>query len=580
MAREESWASRLAVLQAELRADVSSLSDLRAVSARAPVLERLLADLERHIRRSDRAAVIAIVGATGAGKSALLNALAGSPIAQEGVDRPTTRQPVIYAPDDVDVTELLAGLPGGASTVHPLLVRYDPTAGPWTAQVLIDTPDLNSVAEQHRAMVEALAERSDALVVVLHHQSVVEESPVSFLDHFARRRGLLFVLNRADELITHSRTALMRQIRDLAERRWGAGTAPVVCVSAKLAQLQPDPSWIELRQVLLQMVRESSLDGLRRHNVLGAAEEIAAIFESVRREIEDDLRSTCAEVSESAQRLTRRMTDEISTRMSLRQDELGRLFSLEAAARWDGPGGWALRAGGLAALGAGAGAMLWRRSPLVATGTAVGALAIDEVQRAFQKRRALAAEGLLPSREDFDAFYADAFSGLRVRVARLTGNAQALDLPGSERVFDLAAGALGRSWERLVDVDLPLAAERSALRWIRWLLDAPVYALAVWVTYLVAAGFVQGRYTGMDFLVNALLLVLAYLLLVRFAVRRALGWRARRLLRQATRAAIEVFRAELDGLRERVEQNARRHLRSVDRLCGLRDRWKERIGAA
>jgi ATPase subunit of ABC transporter with duplicated ATPase domains len=51
--------------------------------------------------------VITLVGSTGAGKSTLLNALAGRRIAQEGVDRPTTREPVVYAPEDADLGELV-----------------------------------------------------------------------------------------------------------------------------------------------------------------------------------------------------------------------------------------------------------------------------------------------------------------------------------------------------------------------------------------------------------------------------------------------------------------------------------------
>jgi GTPase Era involved in 16S rRNA processing len=172
--------------------------------------------------------VITLVGATGAGKSTLLNALAGRRIAQEGVDRPTTRQPVIYAPLDADVGELTGEAvrqpDGRDSEGVPDVVRYDAASGPWTAQVLIDAPDMNSIDEQHRAVVGALAERSDVLVIVLHHQSVLEEASVSFVDAFAGRRQLLFVLNRADELTGAARAALLAQIRQLAATRWRART--------------------------------------------------------------------------------------------------------------------------------------------------------------------------------------------------------------------------------------------------------------------------------------------------------------------------------------------------------------------
>src|SRR5690349_13625232 len=96
----------LEALRRRLHAQVDVVAPLRAVAERRPELDGLLADLDRQIARVQRAAVITLVGATGAGKSTLLNALAGRRIAQEGVDRPTTRQPVIYAPLDADVAEL------------------------------------------------------------------------------------------------------------------------------------------------------------------------------------------------------------------------------------------------------------------------------------------------------------------------------------------------------------------------------------------------------------------------------------------------------------------------------------------
>jgi hypothetical protein len=61
-----------------------------------------------------------------------------------------------------------------------------------------------------------------------------------------------------------------------------------------------------------------------------------------------------------------------------------------------------------------------------------------------------------------------------------------------------------------------------------------VYALAVWVLYLVARGFIEGTYVGFDFLMNAAL-ILAYLFAVRFVARRGSCWRARRLLADVIR---------------------------------------------
>src|SRR5262245_3957965 len=286
--------SQLDRLRARLRDDLAVVARLRAVAQRRGELDRLLTDLDRQIERVQRAAVITLVGATGAGKSTLLNALAGRRIAREGIDRPSTRRPVIYAPHDADLSELAVSEvdrpEGRESEGGPEVVRYDAASGPWTAQVLIDAPDMNSIDEQHRATVTALAERSDVLVVVLHHQSVLEEASVSFVDAFAGRRQLVFVLNRADELTRDARDALLEQIRQLAASRWRAGRAPVLALSARAAQSQPHADgWAEFCRALHDLVRESAITGVRRLNALGTAPRLGSLFAAVRDETAEDL---------------------------------------------------------------------------------------------------------------------------------------------------------------------------------------------------------------------------------------------------------------------------------------------------
>jgi energy-coupling factor transporter ATP-binding protein EcfA2 len=341
-------------LRTRLHEDVAVVTRLRAVTQRRGELDRLLGDLDRQVARVQRAAVITLVGATGAGKSTLLNALAGRRIAQEGVDRPTTRQPVIYAPHDADVGELVGpevDRPEGRdSEGGPRVVRYDATSGPWTAQVLIDAPDMNSIDEQHRATVAALAERSDVLVVVLHHQSVLEEVSVSFVDAFAGRRQLLFALNRTDELTPGARDALLEQIRQLAATRWRAPQAPVLGISARAAQSEPRADgWAAFCVALHELVRESAITGVRRLNALGTAARIGTLFAAVRDDTADDLAALPADAAIGLDALGERCAAEVADRLALRRADLGALLWSEAAKRWDGPGGWAVRSSGLSA---------------------------------------------------------------------------------------------------------------------------------------------------------------------------------------------------------------------------------------
>jgi hypothetical protein len=579
--RRSEWSVRLGELRDLLRSDVARVADLRAVAARQKELGVLLDDLDHQLLRATRAAVITIVGATGAGKSALLNALVGRPIAEEGINRPTTWQPVVYAPQDADLGQLLEHEPGAPGPAQHLpgakVVRYDPAVGAWTAEVVIDTPDVNSVAEAHRETVTTLAERSDILVVVLHRQSIVEESPVSFIDRFARRRTLVFVLNRIDELTDRAREVLQEQMRQLAVSRWGAAQAPVVAVSARLAQVQPGAEWVEFREILSRMVRDSALKGVRRHNALGVVEQIAELFESVYSATAADLESLPAGVATGLTQLVQQTTCEVSERLSLRRNDLCRMLWSQVADRWDGPGGWALRAGSLSTLGMGAGALLVRRSPLLAAGTAAGGIAAERVREVTEHRQFTSVEGLLPSPGDFVGWYGEALSASRVTAARLAGGPEALVIPTAEAASATAAAAVEEVWNVLVNRDLLVAAEHSSLRFFRVLLDLPVYALAGWIIYRVAVGFVAGEYVGVDFLLNACLLAGAYLLAVRYGIRRALSLRAGRLLRQVTVRCRTEIASRFDRVQEGVQARTRSKLDALRRLSELAESWRNRL---
>ncbi|NND83948.1 MAG: GTPase domain-containing protein, partial [Acidimicrobiia bacterium] len=134
-----------------------------------------------------------LAGATGVGKSTLLNGLASRRVSDASVLRPTTTQPVVWchpahAPAFGDRTF------GG---VRPTVVADE---RPELANlVLIDAPDFDSAAPGHREVADALLMAADVVVFV--------SSPARFgdaegwqrvLDGLGREVPMLHVLNRAD----------------------------------------------------------------------------------------------------------------------------------------------------------------------------------------------------------------------------------------------------------------------------------------------------------------------------------------------------------------------------------------------
>lgn len=582
MTNERTLAARgeLGRLHRELEKDLGSIAVLRAVADRGEELEVFEADLAEQLDRASSAAVVCLVGSTGAGKSTLLNALVGRDIAVEGVDRPTTSAPVIYRPADADISELVAGLPGEA----PRVVTYDPRDGGaadafWRGQILIDAPDTNSIETGHRAVVGELAARSDVLVVVSHRQSVAELSSAAFVDLFAGRRGMVFVLGRSDELDAAADRDLRAQLEGLTRDRWGAEGAPVLSISARRGKEGPESGGLpELRRVLGDLISKERLGSVRRQNAVGNVARIGAEIAEVSPQIEASSERLRAGLEAGAAGWCGRTVGLVNERLDQRKADLTRMLWNDAAKVWDGPGGYALRVGGIGTLGLGAGAAVARRNPLLAAGLAAGSLAASRVQGAVRDRAFESTSGLLPGSAELDELQRDAFVDARLAASDLAVDEAAPSLtPGGAELAAGAAAAVDEAWDRLLRVDLPREARRGVPRFLRTLVDLPVFGLGAWVLFRTVEGFIAEEYIGVDFLISATIIALAWLFGARVLVRARFAGRSASLLAQV-RGDIEqrvgaAAGRSIQGPLERVEA-----LLGSTRRVELADRaWRRRL---
>src|SRR5687767_5138380 len=153
----------------------------------------------------DAPVLMVVGGSTGAGKSTLVNSLVGSVVSPAGVLRPTTRAPVLAChPADIRWFEDERILPGLARATGgeaaPGELHIVPTSALPSGLALLDSPDIDSVLAENRALANQLLAAADAWLFVTTAARYADAVPWEFL-HAARDRGtsLSIVLNRVPE---------------------------------------------------------------------------------------------------------------------------------------------------------------------------------------------------------------------------------------------------------------------------------------------------------------------------------------------------------------------------------------------
>jgi GTP-binding protein EngB required for normal cell division len=166
------------------RADEALIDQAQALGNRA----------DRRLALSGDTTVVAIAGATGAGKSTLFNALSRTALAETGVRRPTTSQSMSVTFGASDTSELLSwlGIPR----------RHSAPGRDLTDLVLIDLPDYDSTVERHRDEVDRLVSLVDVILWVVDPQKYADAAlheryliPLS-----SHSDVMLFVLNQIDRV--------------------------------------------------------------------------------------------------------------------------------------------------------------------------------------------------------------------------------------------------------------------------------------------------------------------------------------------------------------------------------------------
>ncbi len=198
-ARLESLATAVAL--AEGRLDAADVDQASSIVDKAG--ERL--------RHGTTHTLVALLGATGSGKSSMANAIAQSDIATTGVRRPTTSSTLALVWGDHDAGPLLHWL--DVDNRH--VVDAD-AASPLAGMVLLDVPDHDSVAVAHRLEMERIAEHADLLIWVTDPEKYADEAMHHYLRLLSRHGAVtLMLLNKTDRLTPEDLAACVADLRRL-----------------------------------------------------------------------------------------------------------------------------------------------------------------------------------------------------------------------------------------------------------------------------------------------------------------------------------------------------------------------------
>ncbi len=181
-----------------LRAERETLHRLQEILAEAKAAESDRAALRDALLQLDDFFLVVVVGEFNAGKSALINALLGDRVLEEGVTPTTTQVNVIRYGETPD-----------RRVVNAWLHEIDAPAPLLRELSVVDTPGVNAILREHEAITRRFLPRADLVLFVTSADRPFTESERLFLQAIRDwGKKVVLIINKID---------ILRQESDLAE---------------------------------------------------------------------------------------------------------------------------------------------------------------------------------------------------------------------------------------------------------------------------------------------------------------------------------------------------------------------------
>jgi len=540
----------------------STLADLSLWLPATPLIKQCdeaIRMIDGIAERFERKLVVTIVGPCGAGKSSLLNALAGiDDLSPAGHQRPTTGHVIVFSSEVQDAGQLVANL--GSDFVE---VKSSPAAALLEHVLIIDTPDTDSMAyRKHAPLVREAIARSDMLICVFDSENPKRKDHVDFLAPFIRKfngESLVSVINKCDRQDeTELKKRILPDFSAYIQAAWQTSVDRTLCVSAR--RHLKDPQWDQTAGPKHDFDQFEELQNLIFDNINRAGYVVDRRFEnarSLRDFIFDEVGREVADYSTSL--VTARQKIREAERKSfleavtaMKNDDSRQLFGIglmvyqKLAQRWVGPMGWMIA--------------IWARLLIFGTGMAAlfrfgrpvtQIMGMISAWRHFKESKSATADARNDERV-----------GAGLRTYRLTTMSNWPDIAESligggfngavRRVEDaLPAGEtlsekLAGIWSGTLESEIERVSRRLSGILLQIVFNLPVFGILGYSGWITVKGFLWGEYLAGAFFLHAFWSIGIILLLSFFifqaCVRLAAG------PERVTTQAFEKMKRQADQL--------------------------------
>lgn len=272
--------------------DLHTLNAIRVpgLTDHATEIIRLAEDIQKHTaiylyKQALPCLCVVFIGGTGTGKSTLFNALCGASLSEAGVERPKTGGAVAYVHEDCPID---TGFPFPSLSIE----RYRANASrPATGSpaaftvmthghealshlMIVDTPDLDSVAAPHRKLAQDLQHLSDAVLFVMSPEKYADQVPHLFLQTLLDAALPLYILfNKADMHISDSEIRKVLRPRDGDLNHKPLWRIPYVA-DPDWRSILNTPGFQSVKAAVMQRLSKEKSAGIRRTRRRGRAQRL------------------------------------------------------------------------------------------------------------------------------------------------------------------------------------------------------------------------------------------------------------------------------------------------------------------